>query len=274
MAERTREQVREHYEIEKEIAARLRAAAREERVHLYGELYDELFRRVPHHPQLHAKMSETERAAEVVWQLRILSRFIAPATRFLEIGAGACALSLAVASRVRHVTAVDVSDVISRDEPRPANFRLVLAVALGGAVPPGTIDVAYSNQMIEHLHPEDAETHLRDVHAVLAPGGVYVCITPNRTTGPHDISEGFDPVATGLHLREYLAPELARAMRRAGFAHVSALVGPPRYIRPVPVAVVAAAERLVGLLPHTVRGRLGPNRVVRTVLGLRLAAWK
>lgn len=49
---RTRNQVREHYEIEKELAARLRNASREERRHLYSSLYDDLLRRIPHHPML------------------------------------------------------------------------------------------------------------------------------------------------------------------------------------------------------------------------------
>ena len=49
---RTPERVRAHYEIEKGLAARLRLANREDRKRLYGELYDELYRSVPDHPQL------------------------------------------------------------------------------------------------------------------------------------------------------------------------------------------------------------------------------
>ena len=40
--------------------------------------------------------------------------------------------------------------------------------------------------------PEDAVEQLRHLHAALAPGGVYLCITPSRLTGPHDISYLFD----------------------------------------------------------------------------------
>jgi hypothetical protein len=49
---RTPEQIREHYEAEKELANRLRHASREERTHLYAEVYNELYQRVPHHSQL------------------------------------------------------------------------------------------------------------------------------------------------------------------------------------------------------------------------------
>jgi SAM-dependent methyltransferase len=274
MGERTPDQIREQYEIEKEIASRLRAAPRAERPHLYGTLYDELFARVPHHPQLHGKRSPDERAREVAWQVRMLAPFLTPATRFLEIGAGDCAVSLALAPRVRRVTAVDVSAAIVPRDDVPANFALLLSNGVELPIEPGTIDVAYSNQMIEHLHPDDAATHVAGVHAALAPHGVFVCITPNRLTGPHDVSLGFDAIATGLHLREYTAIELAVLLRAAGFRRLRALVGPPSRMRPTPLALVAAAERLVALLPPRTRTGLASNRIVRTVLGVRLAGWK
>ncbi len=44
---RSSEQVKEHYEIEKALATRLRESSREERRTLYASLYDELFQRVP-----------------------------------------------------------------------------------------------------------------------------------------------------------------------------------------------------------------------------------
>src|SRR3712207_6241441 len=49
---RTPARVRHHYEVERELADRLRRAGPGERLRLYSEVYDELFRRVPDHPQL------------------------------------------------------------------------------------------------------------------------------------------------------------------------------------------------------------------------------
>jgi hypothetical protein len=54
---RTRAQLREHYEVERELADALRRAGPHERRSLYATLYDELFRRVPHHPQLTRKVT-------------------------------------------------------------------------------------------------------------------------------------------------------------------------------------------------------------------------
>jgi len=42
--------IEHHYRIEIELADRLRSAPPSERLGLYGEVYDELYRRVPNHP--------------------------------------------------------------------------------------------------------------------------------------------------------------------------------------------------------------------------------
>ncbi len=41
-----RDRLRRHFEIERELANRLRASSKEDRRTLYGEIYEELFRRV------------------------------------------------------------------------------------------------------------------------------------------------------------------------------------------------------------------------------------
>ena len=55
---RTDADIESHYRVEVELAGRLRAAPRAERLGLYGAVYDELFRRVPTHPQLTRKVSD------------------------------------------------------------------------------------------------------------------------------------------------------------------------------------------------------------------------
>src|SRR5262249_53890709 len=145
----------------------------------------------------------SQRAKAIRWQLQFLRRFLKPSHHFLEIGAGDCALSLEVAKQVRRVCAVDVSSKLTESIPRPHNFELLLSDGCSVDVPDGAVDVAYSNQLMEHLHPEDAIRQLREVYRTVKPGGVYVCVTPNRVGGPYDISRHFDKVATGLHLKEY-----------------------------------------------------------------------
>src|SRR6185312_3768679 len=105
---RSREQILQHYLIEKKLAERLKAASRESRASLYTEVYDELFAKVPDHPQTVKRATVAERAAKIESELGFLRRYMNAETNFLEIGAGDCALSLAAAGSVRTVQAVDV----------------------------------------------------------------------------------------------------------------------------------------------------------------------
>ncbi len=126
----------------------------------------------------------------------------------MEIGPGDCNFALTVAPLVKSVIMIDVSNEITANIQFPPNVTLVISNGSSIEVPPGSIDVAYSNQLIEHLHPDDTIDHLKSVYNSLAVGGCYVFCTPNRLSGPHDVSRYFDDVATGLHLREYSFTEL------------------------------------------------------------------
>jgi SAM-dependent methyltransferase len=266
--------VHEHYLIEKELASRLRRAPKHERRTLYSSLYDELFRRVPNHVQLTTKVSPEQRAQRVREQMVILNRFLSPTTTFMEIGCGDCSLSFHAAQHVRQVHGVDVSDEITQCSAPPANFRLSISDGTSIPVPPGSIDVAYSNQLMEHLHPEDALEQLANIRDALAPGGVYVCITPSRFTGPHDVSRYFDTVATGFHLKEYSVTELTKLFRQAGFRQLRAAVGGKGRMFWVPPAPLILVERLLDLLPARTRRKLAKSVAFRWMLGVRLSAKK
>ncbi len=182
---RTSEQLRRHYEIERRLAAVLRNATAPERPGLYNKLYDELYRLAPDHPQLIHRLSE-HKLEEARRNLEFLGRFLTSRTRFLEIGPGDCSLSFEVAHRVQEACAVDICETMSRRAETPANFRLVILDGRAVPVPPQSIDVAFSNQLMEHLHPDDAEAQLGGVYSALASGGIYICLTPNRLSEPHN----------------------------------------------------------------------------------------
>jgi SAM-dependent methyltransferase len=46
--------------------------------------------------------------------------------------------------------------------------------------PDATFDWAISNSLVEHLHPDDVNTHLREVRRILRAGGKYLIWCPNR----------------------------------------------------------------------------------------------
>jgi SAM-dependent methyltransferase len=264
--------VREHYEVEKALATRLRGASREERRALYPALYDELFRRVLDHPMLHTQRTPENVARAVAYHIDTLRPFINARTTFLEIGAGDCSLSIALAAQVKQLYAIDVSAEITSQLALPANFQLRISDGTSIPVPAGSVDVAFSNQLMEHLHPDDALEQLRQIFAALAPGGRYLCVTPNRLNGPHDVSRGFDATATGLHLHEYTVRELVGIMKEAGFRRVQT------YFRPRHICTAAgpviAVEAALGCLPPTLRRTVASTGPLRKILGIKLVATK
>ena len=271
---RNLDQLREHYEVEKELADRLRHASREERLMLYGAVYDELFKRVPNHPQRTRQADPAATAAAVAGQVAMLEPFLEPEATFLEVGAGDCAVSAAVAERVKKVYAVDVSEEITRGLTLPDSVELRLSDGTSIPVPPNSVDVSYSNQLMEHLHPDDAFEQVRNLYDSLKPGGVYLCVTPNRVTGPHDISMFFDAEATGFHLKEYTIGELRRLFAKVGFSSVTVLVGGRGRYRRVPPFPAEIVERLLAILPTRAKRALVHRFHANLVLGIRVVAAK
>ena len=270
---RTPHELRRHYELERRLADRLRHSTAEERGRLYSEVYDELFSGVPDHPQLRWRADPGIRSARIEKHLRTIAHFLPRGGTYLEIGAGDCALASRVVPRAGKVYALEVSEEITDGAAQQANLEVVITDGRSVPVPPGSVDVAFSDQLMEHLHPDDAVEQLGNIHRALAPGGVYLCITPNRLSGPHDISRLFDPVATGLHLREYTNQELAALMRTVGFSRLRTFL---TFRGRTVTAPVLAAEALE--LSARAAGPLG-RRVARTrpgsgALGNRIAAVK
>jgi SAM-dependent methyltransferase len=250
-AKRTAERLRHHYEVEARLAAQLRAAPREQRFHMLTGLYEELFREVPDHPRLVIKVTPQMSRSEVMLQMRFLRRFLRKDMTLLEIGPGDCALSFEAAKSVRQVYAVDVDAVLSRNARPPANFRLFLSDGVSVPVPPASVDLAYSNQLMEHLHPDDAREQLRNIFAALAPGGAYVCVTPNRLNGPHDISRTFSDEPRGFHLKEYTMSEVQALFLATGFRSVAGFAQTKGLWLPVPMVLIRMLEAaLARVLPR------------------------
>jgi SAM-dependent methyltransferase len=248
--------LKEPYEIEKKLALRLRKSSREERKTLYGSLYDEFNRRVPIYTEAVGDQDAQVASVMVSPQWRFLRRFLRQDSVFLEVGAGTCAISLAAARVVKKVYALEVSEEVTRQVRVPEHFELILFDGFNLPVPDRSVTVAYSDQVMEHIHPDDAHEQLANIHHALASGGIYICITPNRLNGPHDVSRHFDAVATGFHLKEYTNTDLSDLMKQAGFSKVRAYIGvPARYVR-FPLVVLKLQEAVLSRLPQGLRKML------------------
>lgn len=266
---RSPESIRAHYELEKALAARLRNADRCERRELYTQLYDEFYASVPDLPG----RDTFRRQRLLTRQERWLRPMLRPDMTFLELGAGQCDLSRLVAGRVARVYVLDVVPQTNLEQ-LPANCEFLLSDGTSVPAPRESVDLAYSHGMMEHLHPDDALEQLRNIYRALRPGGHYFCATPNRLSGPWDISRRFDDVATGFHLREYTCGELLALLREVGFRHFRVHVGYQGVGFWAAPGLVQGVERMVGACPPRYRKRLARLAPVRVLLNIKLLAQK
>ena len=127
-------------------------------------------------------------------------------------------------------------------------------------------DVVVSDQVIEHLHPDDLYEHFKGVLSILLSRGRYLFATPHRYVGPSDISRVFkcdNPM--GMHLKEYTYQELKELLEQAGFTDIQAVLRIPLkitqlfgiYIKPKTSCIyldyLCVVEKLILLLPSQIR---------------------
>lgn len=267
-------QLIEHYKAESMLARQLMGASRTARKKLYTTLYDELFLRVPYHPRLlRMRQAEAAPTKAVRKPPAFLEKLLNADSSFLEIGPGDYQLAFEVAKRVKKVYAVDISDEITKNCQLPHNFELILSDGSSVDVPPESITIAYSNQVMEHIHPEDAVVQLESIYRALAPGGIYICMTPHRFGGPADVSRFFHEDAHGFHFKEYTNGELLRLFKAAGFSQIFSMkrIYKTAYFH-VHLWPMLALENALHPLSHSQRRRV--YRFLKRILAIRFIAQK
>ncbi|MBL8058949.1 MAG: class I SAM-dependent methyltransferase [Anaerolineales bacterium] len=253
--DRTVEQVWNHYQVEKALAARLKAADREGRRAIYATMYTELFAQVPDHPRLTRRSSEALTRAANFIKYQLVKPFLTPETVFVEIGPGDCRFAAEMAGRVRQVIGIDISDQSGQQPQLPANFRLVVYDGYHLELSE-VADVVFSDQLVEHLHPDDVQLHFELMRRLLRPGGRYVFRTPHAYDGPHDVSRYFADEPEGFHLKEWTYGELAALLGRLGYTRLEGLFRiKGRYFR-LPLAAFTAVEQIARWLPRPARKTL------------------
>ncbi len=251
--ERTLEQVRNHYEVEKAIAGRLKAASREERKKIYAVMYDELFAKVPDHPRLvgreSVELTEQRNRMKQAW----VEKFLGPNAVFVEFAPGDCAFAKHVCRFVRRVYAIDISDQSKPQTPCPDNYTLVVYDGYTLDMGENVADIAFSDQFIEHLHPDDVVHHFGLVYRILKRGGVYVFRAPHRFLGPHDISKYFATEAEGFHLWEPTFTDVARILTSLGYSRWTGHRRVRRKYVGTPFVYFSAIESILAPLPRPLR---------------------
>jgi SAM-dependent methyltransferase len=190
----------------------------------------------------------------------------------LEFAPGDCEFSAAIAPKVGRVIGVDISDQRQTGRVWPANFELV--VYDGYALPtiaPASVDVIFSDQLLEHLHPDDAAHHMRLCCGLLKPGGRYVLRTPHADSGPWDVSRYFCDEPEGFHLKEWTYREMREALLSAGFNGVVGAWNAREICQPLPLAWFLGIEAIFSGLPKGIRRKLS-RPLIPTLLCVAIKA--
>lgn len=267
---RSFEQVEHHYLVEKSIAERLKKASREERKLIYSTMYDELFREVPDHPRLTRRDSEQLTEAANRNKLSVVGRFLTKSDVFVEFAPGDCKFSMEAAKHVKFAYGIDISDQRDPSDDVPENFKLVLydGYDLDG-VDNESIDIVFSDQLIEHFHPEETKLHFEIVHRMLKAGGKYVFRTPHALTGPHDVSMYFSDEPDCFHLKEWTYIELKALLMDVKYSKFQTRWRARKLDFRVPYYYFAACEHVLGRIPKRYR-RYATKLLIPTLCGVAI----
>lgn len=254
-------------ELEFYYAKRLRESNKEERRRLYGEAYTAVAeQRVT---EFKSNDPEQRTAGTTPGLVYAISRYLKSTDRVLEIGAGRGYTSLKLAPLVNSIVATEVSmpsikemEQLFRDRQiENASVTECSAYDLVDIFSGQTFTAAISIDVMEHLHPEDAKDHLKQVYDLLEDGGRYVIVMPNRLSGPHDVTLAEYPdskVPLGFHLNESTYGEMIATMKEIGyrrflsFFYVKRSGKTPLFI-PCPIAWPRFCEFLFRLIDKVVR---------------------
>jgi 2-polyprenyl-6-hydroxyphenyl methylase/3-demethylubiquinone-9 3-methyltransferase len=140
----------------------------------------------------------------------------------LDVGCGAGLLAEPLARLGAEVTAIDASEDLVGAARAHAEARGLEIDYRHGAVEDlgGSFDLVTSLEVVEHV--ADPRAFVRSLGARLAPGGLLVMSTPNRTAWSRlltvTLAEGFGRVPRGTHdFAAFITPdELCAMMREAG----------------------------------------------------------
>ncbi len=261
-------QRRAQFDFERILHLRILKSRPEDRFPVTSRSYADLFKRFPGHDAMEKGNDKKGR--------KIKAGLIAPLAkagdRVLEIGCGRGDVLFELADCGCECVGLEPSqDMVDKSKTIPG-VKIMFGVADKLDFPDSSFDLVFSQQVLEHLHPEDVMNHFREMFRILRPGGTAAIETPNFRTGPQDQSRGFVPVAQGLHLKEWKVPELISQFRQAGFVRVRGLVFPPFLIKRmeklhrfsrVCSGIKAVEDTFLGLIPT-----LSLRTVMAKILGL------
>ncbi|WP_081702897.1 class I SAM-dependent methyltransferase [Desulfuromonas sp. TF] len=267
---RTYDQVRHHYEVEKNIANRIKKSSRSERKSIYMSMYGELFASVSDHPRLIKRSCKEHIDDSNKTKWKFFKKFIRQDSDVVEFASGDCEFCYFIADKCKNIIGVDISDQRTDDIKSVKNFKLVIYDGYELYLSDSSIDCCFSDQLVEHIHFDDLKTHLGHAYKILRNGGIYAFRTPHKYAGPHDVSKFFSDTSEGFHLKEYNYIEVWNILKDAGFNKIKAFLEVKGNYLETPKLLVFLLEKILGSFPTTLRRRVC-GKLFQSV---SIACWK
>jgi 2-polyprenyl-3-methyl-5-hydroxy-6-metoxy-1,4-benzoquinol methylase len=181
-------------------------------------------------------------------------RLIGRNQRVCDVGCGDGDFATACALKRNSVVALDISKVAARlANTRKGNAQVEFQVGDARSLPfrDRTFDVVVCKDILEHLPPEHAEMHFREVWRVLRENGRYFVFTPPKLLG--DFSSGF-------HLALYGLTDLVPVLRKNGFR--VEVISPVPFAVGLPCKTSFSASVAVLMLYERIIGRTGVGHCI------------
>lgn len=271
----TDEEIYKIYKSEIKHSNRLRVEDKRVRQSLYQRVYDDYFSELPFHPTFHFRKKEKIKKNRLEYLMKKISPLLKGNENFIEIGAGDCSLSYELSKYVKKIYALEVSDVtIDKKYEDSKNMEIIIFNGYDFPFEKETIDFAFSNQLLEHLHKDDAIEQTNSIYKCLKNGGKYMCITPNRLIGPGDITGYFGHELKGFHLKEYTSMELKKIFKTVGFRKIkfqSIIKGKSVFI---PTYIIWITEKYISLVAKKKRTKILQNKLISIIFNSVIIAIK
>jgi SAM-dependent methyltransferase len=268
-----------HWDLEKELTRRLLNSKADNRLETFESCYSTLYSELKWLNEYVDK--GTSRSAKEREFKKWLELIGPPSTqRIYEVGSGKAELISFIAQHGYPCTATEITrERGKKHSTSNITWKGSDGVHLGRYEQHESFDVVISDQMIEHIHPDDTQEHFCGVYDILEPRGRYIFRVPHRFTGPHDVSRIFKcKKALGMHLRELTFGETRSLAKAAGFTELGVvLIDSGRKIRglfskdglvstPTYLDIVTLIEQIIRYVPSA---RI-QKRAIRTARRLGL----
>lgn len=213
------QQLEKHAALEGELTDKLLISEPETRSEVFSSAYSRLYR------ELTWLVGTGTHSGGKRW-----ARIMRPGASIFEVGSGKGYLIDYLASQGFRCVATELStERIERDVLEAVPRHSTDGVHLSRFEPEGNYDYVISDQVVEHLHPDDILEHFREARKLLKEGGCYIVRTPHACAGPYDLSRVFNedrPVF--MHLHEFTHLEMEALTRECGYRSIKAVFHIPK----------------------------------------------